>query len=85
MNSTRLSPALLIYCSRYDAGDYEGAINALRDATWLLRNDALAFNVMGTCYLRLGRHVEAIAAFDKVLALNEDPTVHFNKVRSLLY
>lgn len=65
---------------RYESGDYEGAIAVLKEATWLLRNDALAFNIMGTCYMCLGKYVEAIAAFDKVLSLYEDPAVHFNKV-----
>jgi tetratricopeptide (TPR) repeat protein len=52
-------------------GNYEAALQRLKQVVAAAPGFAKAFNEMGTCLIHLGRDAEALSKFEK--ALKEDP------------
>jgi tetratricopeptide (TPR) repeat protein len=52
-------------------GNYEVALNRLKQVVTAAPRFAKAFNEMGTCLINMGRDIEALSKFEK--ALKEDP------------
>src|SRR5580765_1765350 len=62
-----------------DRGDYDQAVEALRDATRLMPTNALAYNYLGLALHHANKPAEAERAYLRALTLNHDLTeVHFN-------
>ena len=58
--------------SRYDAGDFEGAVSAYSRALAIDPGVVEAWNNLGNACVRLGRFYDAIAAYERALAIRED-------------
>lgn len=56
---------------RYEAGDYQGALDAFQEAYRLAPHPMVRVN-MANCYEHLGRPIEAIHHFERFLAESED-------------
>jgi tetratricopeptide (TPR) repeat protein len=62
-----------------DRGDYDQAVEALRNATRLMPTNALAYNYLGLALHHANKPAEAERAYLRALTLNHDLTeVHFN-------
>ena len=55
-----------------DAGRYAQAVDKLKVATSLLQTNAQAWNYLGLAYHRAGQPTNAVAAYRKALALNQN-------------
>ena len=53
-------------------GNYEVALQRLKQVVTAAPRFAKAFNEMGTCLIHMGRDIEALSKFEK--ALKEDPS-----------
>ncbi len=62
----------------YKFGEDDGSIAACRKALELKPNSRMAWNGLGTTYLKVGRLTEAAAAFVESLKLEEDATSYSN-------
>ena len=62
-----------------DRGDYAGAVAQLKTATSLLATNAQAWNYLGLAYHHAGQPADAVAAYQRALALDRDLIeAHYN-------
>ena len=66
--------------TKYDLGDYKGAIADYDSAIRLKPDDAIAYNNRGVAKGDLGQHLAAIADYDSAIRLNPDHAdAYFNR------
>ena len=66
-------------------GDYEGAISMLRRACEVDATDTEVWLTLGSCFMRTERFVEALVAFERVLAIDPDNVGgNYNQVATLI-
>jgi tetratricopeptide (TPR) repeat protein len=69
----------------FELGDYEGAISMLRRACDVDATDTGVWLTLGSCLMRTERFVEALVAFEHVLAIDPDNVGgNYNQVATLI-